>query len=193
MSELIQWMKAKRSSVKFRQRPRLKHQNYDIRLFELLKRKRKELADLNSIPPYAVFPDRTLIEMSVFYPGTRNDMMMLHGVGQVKYEKYGEVFIDIISVYCRENNIENRPEQKPEGSIGNGLMSKGVSNNNAVRSCVNKNEERTTARPPRKGDLFAGDYNSGISLKEIIRKYDTDIRYVSEHLTKYIMDGKDTP
>jgi ATP-dependent DNA helicase RecQ len=165
-------------------------QNYDIRLFDLLKKKRKELADMNAIPPYAVFPDRTLIEMSVFYPGTRYEMMMLHGVGLVKYEKYGEVFIDTISAYCRENNIENRPEKKPDRNMDNGLINNGFRNNNVTRNSVNINTERKSARLPRKRELFAGDYNSGISLKEIIRKYDTDIRNVSEHLTKYIMDGK---
>ncbi|MFH1760143.1 MAG: DNA helicase RecQ [bacterium] len=71
-------------------------EEYDIALFEKLRMKRKELADASGIPPYAVFPDKTLIEMSSRRPENRAELLDIHGVGQVKLNKYGNIFLGII-------------------------------------------------------------------------------------------------
>ncbi|RLE19311.1 MAG: DNA helicase RecQ [Acidobacteria bacterium] len=66
-------------------------------LFEELRQKRKELADEMGMPPYVVFSDRTLIEMAKYRPSTLAEMMEIHGVGAVKLERYGSIFLPIIS------------------------------------------------------------------------------------------------
>ncbi len=82
---------------------------YDQTLFELLRRKRKELADRLNIPPYAVFPDRTLIEMAGSYPRTMAGLRRIYGVGEVKAEHYGALFLQWIDRYCREHQTGERP------------------------------------------------------------------------------------
>ena len=57
---------------------------YDRTLFEILRKKRKELADQANIPPYVIFSDKTLIEMSAFFPKTREGLLSIHGIGEVK-------------------------------------------------------------------------------------------------------------
>jgi ATP-dependent DNA helicase RecQ len=74
---------------------------YDPGLFELLRKKRKEIADRMNIPPYTVFHDRTLKEMATHLPQTRDGLSRIHGIGAAKLEKYGEVVLDIIRQHCR--------------------------------------------------------------------------------------------
>jgi ATP-dependent DNA helicase RecQ len=80
----------------------LSDREYDSALFELLRQKRKELADSAGLPPYMIFPDTTLIAMSRECPQSRDRMLDMPGVGAVKLEKYAAVFLDAIRGYCRE-------------------------------------------------------------------------------------------
>ena len=80
------------------------NEDYDHTLFEILRAKRKELADAASIPPYAVFSDRSLIAMSVSLPETDGQFMKVHGVGAAKREKYGNIFMTLISEYTQSLN-----------------------------------------------------------------------------------------
>ena len=79
---------------------------HDHVLFEKLRKRRKELADKAGIPPYVIFPDKTLIEMAAFFPRSGESLLHIHGVGSVKYNKYGTIFMNIIDEYCQEHNIE---------------------------------------------------------------------------------------
>ena len=83
---------------------------YDPGLFELLRKKRKEIADRMNIPPYTVFHDRTLKEMATHLPQTRDSLSRIHGIGAAKLEKYGDVVLDIIRQHCRIHNIAERPK-----------------------------------------------------------------------------------
>lgn len=66
-------------------------------LFEELRQKRKELANGMGVPPYVVFSDRTLIEMVEYRPATLTELTEIHGIGAVKLERYGNIFLSIIS------------------------------------------------------------------------------------------------
>ena len=72
---------------------------YDHELFDILRKKRKEIADAANLPPYLIFPDRTLREMATLLPQTKAGLEGIYGVGAVKLEKYGSVFIEIINHY----------------------------------------------------------------------------------------------
>ena len=68
-------------------------------LFEKLRSLRLQIARQVSMPPYIIFSDKTLIDMCVIYPQTKADMLNVSGVGEAKYEKYGQKFLDEISEY----------------------------------------------------------------------------------------------
>lgn len=74
-------------------------------LYEKLKDIRFIVAKENNIAPYMVFSDSTLMEMSKKYPRNKTEMLSISGVGEVKFEKYGEIFIEEIIKYINENNI----------------------------------------------------------------------------------------
>lgn len=78
----------------------------DNELFELLRTLRYNLANENNVPPYVIFGDATLKEMAIKYPINKNSMLQISGVGEIKYEKYGKYFENIIEKYVVENNIQ---------------------------------------------------------------------------------------
>lgn len=69
---------------------------YDGAVFELLRKKRKELANEHNVPPYVIFPDKTLMEMATFFPQSEESLRSIHGVGSVKLKKYGQIFLEIL-------------------------------------------------------------------------------------------------
>lgn len=72
-------------------------------LFETLRQLRLTIAREEGMPPYIVFSDKTLIDMSVKAPRDRLSMLGVSGVGEAKYEKYGERFIEAITAFIDEN------------------------------------------------------------------------------------------
>lgn len=79
-------------------------------LFERLRVQRYEMAQQTHVPPYIIFSDKTLKEMSTYLPSTKTDMLKINGVGNNKYEKYGEEFMKLIREYTEENGIKTALE-----------------------------------------------------------------------------------
>lgn len=78
----------------------------DQTLFNQLKELRKKVAKKHGIPPYTVFMDPSLEDMTTQYPITVEEIGKVYGVGEGKAKKYGKEFADFISKYVEENNIE---------------------------------------------------------------------------------------
>ncbi len=72
-------------------------------LFEQFRTLRSFLAKKEKVPPYLIFSDKTLNQISNELPICDDDFLNISGVGQIKLEKYGEVFIDLCSK-LRSNN-----------------------------------------------------------------------------------------
>ncbi|MCK5110187.1 MAG: DNA helicase RecQ [Arcobacteraceae bacterium] len=73
-------------------------------LFEQFRTLRTSLAQEEKVPPYLIFSDKTLNQMSNELPITDEDFLNISGIGQMKLEKYGEVFIDLCSKLRSEKN-----------------------------------------------------------------------------------------
>jgi ATP-dependent DNA helicase RecQ len=69
----------------------------DRGLFDALRDCRRELAEENSVPPYVIFHDATLMQMATDKPATPDALLEISGVGQTKLDRYGESFLLIIS------------------------------------------------------------------------------------------------
>jgi len=79
----------------------------DNTLFEQLRLLRRELADKERVPPYIIFNDSTLREMSEYVPTTETEMLKIKGVGEVKFKKYGNPFLELLQSYtCQEDSYE---------------------------------------------------------------------------------------
>lgn len=68
---------------------------YELSTFERLRALRLEIAKENGIPPYVVFSDKTLKEMAEKLPHDKEAMLDVSGVGEVKFERYGEAFLEL--------------------------------------------------------------------------------------------------
>ena len=68
----------------------------DIALWETLREKRRQLAEVQGVPPYVVFHDKTLQAMAREQPKRLDDFSRLPGVGERKLEKYGSDFLEVI-------------------------------------------------------------------------------------------------
>ena len=79
----------------------------DNELFEILRRLRHEIAVGEKVPPYMVFGDSTLKELSSRMPVDKEQMLEVSGVGERKYDKYGQQFIEKIMDYLNSNNINH--------------------------------------------------------------------------------------
>ncbi|MCV6637106.1 DNA helicase RecQ [Candidatus Albibeggiatoa sp. nov. NOAA] len=71
----------------------------DKALWAALQAKRKDLAEVQGIAPYMIFHDSTLKEMVYYRPGTLQELRRINGVGQLKLERYGQQFLNILDDY----------------------------------------------------------------------------------------------
>jgi ATP-dependent DNA helicase RecQ len=142
------------------------NQDYDRELFDLLRKQRKALADAANLPPYAIFPDASLIDMATYFPQNTDNFLAMHGVGNVKLEHYGAIFIEIISRYCDEKQIDERPKRQWKTA--------------AAKANADK--------VPR--HIVVGNaYNAGKSVLELAAEYSVKQRTILNHLFKYIRAG----
>ncbi|AUD05245.1 DNA helicase RecQ [Spirosoma pollinicola] len=79
---------------------------YDEELLGLLKALRKKIAKEKNLPPYVIFQETSMEEMATTYPTTREEMAQINGVGMGKVQKFGRQFIDLITKYVDDNDIE---------------------------------------------------------------------------------------
>ena len=78
----------------------------DEKLFKMLKDLRKSIAVKKSIPPFVIFQDPSIEEMTMQYPIDIEELQKISGVGIGKAQRYGTPFIELITKYVKENNIE---------------------------------------------------------------------------------------
>ena len=92
--------------VEFKEDKVTKSRYVENELYEMLVSLRSEIAKEEGIAPYMVFGDATLKNMASVYATNKEEMLNISGVGQIKYEKYGKRFKDIIEKYIEEKNID---------------------------------------------------------------------------------------
>ncbi len=82
----------------------------DPELFEQLREKRTMLAGHEKLPAYCIFSNKTLQEMAIKLPQSKEAFLQINGVGDVKVEKYADDFLPIIRDYYKEHGIDSTAE-----------------------------------------------------------------------------------
>jgi ATP-dependent DNA helicase RecQ len=72
--------------------------DYDVEMYDRLRELRTEIAAEKGIPPYIVFSDKTLKDLSSRQPQSKEEMLEVHGIGEVKFERYGEAFLKLLTI-----------------------------------------------------------------------------------------------
>jgi ATP-dependent DNA helicase RecQ len=140
--------------------------DFDEKLFDRLRKKRKEIADQAKVPPYVIFSDRTLIEMSAFFPQTIKNMEDIYGIGEEKLKKYGSIFLEIICEYCEKHSIDERPKE------------------------IGQRKRKTSKQTGKLRHVIIGEaYNAGESIEKIMTQYSIKLVTVLDHLFKYYLES----
>lgn len=80
--------------------------SYDEALFGTLRALRRQIAQTLDVPPFMVLSDRSLIDMAAKLPQTAEEMHDVSGVGEKKFERYGEPFLLAVRQYVAQNNVD---------------------------------------------------------------------------------------
>ena len=104
----------------------------DEQLMKMLKELRKKVAKENGVPPFVVFQDPSLEDMTLKYPTNLQEMSNVHGVGEGKAKKFGKEFVELIARYVEDNDI-TRPDD---------LIVKGTGVNSGLKLYIIQNTDK---------------------------------------------------
>ncbi|MBS4012647.1 MAG: DNA helicase RecQ [Bacteroidetes bacterium] len=125
-------------------------------LFALLKDLRKEIAKKNNLPPFVIFQDPSLEDMAIQYPINLNELKQITGVGAGKAEKFGKPFVELITKYVEENEVE-RPMD---------MIVKSVVNKSGLKVYIIQNIDR-------KVSLEDIAFTKGIEFEEVLAELES--------------------
>lgn len=141
----------------------------DQKLIAILKADRKRLADATNLPPYAIFSDRTLNEMAYYFPHSQESLLRIHGVGQAKLDKYGQHFLQLISEFCQQNDIQEVANTQT-----------------ASKTTVSKSS--ATHSNSRSAEIVSA-YQQGQSIASLATQFKVKDGTILNHLYRYVQDG----
>ena len=152
----------------------------DTGLFEMLRSLRKEISEREKVPPYIVFTDSTLREMSEYFPIDKKAMLNIKGVGESKLNKYGEEFIQVIKKYVGENNIELKVE----------ILYNEEATEAVKMECAVEQQEENEDKVPSHVVTY-NMYKQGKSIEDIISERELKSLTVQDHILKCAYEGFD--
>lgn len=146
---------------------------YDRELFQSLRKLRKRQADEAGVPPFVIFGDRSLRDMALRFPQSLESFTQIHGVGQAKLEKYGDVFVPFIQAYCERKGIAENLNLPA-----------------AARIPV-KTRDRSTRK---KRCIAIGEgFNAGADIDALAETHVIQPNTVINHLKNYLLGGGSLP
>ena len=113
----------------------------DEELFAMLKDLRRKVAKQNDLPPYVIFQDPSLEDMSIQYPITIEELQTISGVGAGKAQKFGEEFVKLIKAYVDEKEI-----LRPQDMVVKGVANKASNKIFIIQSIDRKMDFEDIAR-----------------------------------------------
>ncbi len=137
-------------------------------LFNTLRKLRKEIADEQGVPPFVVFGDATLKQMSEMRPMDEDELLNISGVGEHKLATYGGDFLDAITEFCLEHGLESVVSLPPAANPAPAIAS----------HRTNNTKEQTQA-------LF----EQGLSVAEIAKQRALTEGTVMNHLLTLLEEG----
>nr|WP_077625187.1 DNA helicase RecQ [Sediminibacillus massiliensis] len=150
-------------------------EDYNEELFEVLRQLRKRIAEEEKVPPYVLFSDATLKEMCRYFPRNKHEMLQIKGVGNRKYEQYGEVFLQAVEPWCEQ-------EARTTEAKADGLMEQ-------VPSFTKKQPKDDAPSHLISYNLFI----DGETIETVATKRNITTQTVTNHLFKAYKEGSPIP
>jgi len=141
--------------------------NYEHSLLQQLREARRQIANEENVPAYIVVSDATLMELAMYLPHNKEEFFKISGFGQVKIEKYGKQFWDVVAAYCREHNLKSRIQLK------------------TPKRMRRERPEKETDTKQQSFELF----KSGHSVSAIAEQRKLSLSTIEGHLAFYVQRG----
>jgi ATP-dependent DNA helicase RecQ len=136
---------------------------FDPKLFDMLKKLTKKVADSHEQPPFTIFQEPSLNEMALHYPTSLDELKQISGVGEGKAKKFGAPFLELIAKYVKDNNIEK----------DDGLLVKSVVNKSGLKVYIIQSTDRKLTLE----DIAAA---KGLNMEALV----TEIEHIVQSGTK---------
>lgn len=141
--------------------------DYEQALLQQLKDLRRQMANEENVPAYIVLSDATLIELATYLPHNKDEFYKISGFGEVKIEKYGKRFWDVVAAYCREHNLKSRIHLKTPKRVRR------------------ERPEKETDTKQQSFELF----KLGHSIAQIAERRNLSLTTIEGHLAFYVQKG----
>ncbi|MCW3127163.1 MAG: recQ [Bacteroidetes bacterium] len=147
--------------------------SYEKELYADLKELRKTIADSANVPAYIILGDSTLIEIAAYLPLSLEDMRKISGFGDVKIQRYGREFLDLVKDYAQRKNLTTRISQKQP------------------------KRERKASRPVKTNEggykntnqVTLDMHRQGIAIDEIAMQRQLSAQTIANHLAHFVETG----
>lgn len=162
--------------------------DFDQELFNKLKIFRKELADQKNVPPFVIFSDVSLREMSHYFPQSLESFARITGVGAMKLTQYGEQFLNIIQDYARIAGKEEIviPQRQKDMKAGSSFERKAQSGKLHDSASTERRSQSSGTTFQKTKELFL----QKLTLVEIAEQRGLNPGTVLTHLETLIEDGE---
>lgn len=150
-------------------------------LFAGLRELRLAIAREEGLPPYIIFSDKTLADMSVKVPQDKAAMLQVSGVGEAKYEKYGARFMERIAAFLQEN--PNAVTSMPDS--GEDTAAKPSFDRKEFNRKRNRPEGAGAPWTDEEDAQLEEEWNSGMKIAEIARLHDRTGGAIRSRLKKH--------
>jgi ATP-dependent DNA helicase RecQ len=142
-------------------------EHYDKDLFMQLKEVRRKIANEENVPAYIVLSDATLIELATYLPHNKEEFLKISGFGEVKIEKYGKHFWEVVAAHCREHHLASRIHLK------------------VPKRVRRERRERETDTKQKSLELF----RMGERVERIAELRNLSVSTIENHLAFYVQQG----
>jgi ATP-dependent DNA helicase RecQ len=148
---------------------------YDEALFNILRKLRSQLAQNAGLPPFVIFNDRTLIEMSAVFPQNEEELRAVGGVGEAKMARYGVPFLAAIRTYIEKTGTDVQAARR----------------NNLVAQAPTAS--RSDASRRSSSDRTLELLNHGLTIDAIARERHLARTTIENHILELSRDGRRIP
>jgi hypothetical protein len=136
-------------------------------LFRMLKDWRNIKAHEMHLPHYMIVPQKTIVTLANFMPQSMSDLKSVKGMGTKKSEKFGVEILEIITSYCKKENIESTVEKFADKKVP---------------------KEKKEDTKKTSFDLFM----TGKSVSQIASERNLSVNTIEAHLAHYVGAGEIT-
>lgn len=169
--------KAVKKKVEKKKIVKVSRNDYDEELFESLRSVRGSIAEELDKPLFVVFSNDVLKELSYYYPMNKDLFLAIKGIGESKYEKYGEQFIGLIKDYVESSGVSDSVLKSREDELRATIVPE--------KPKINV-KERTALRKARVKELIG----EKKSIEEMAQDLELTSQTIVNYIDKLIKDGE---